>query len=179
MKVLLTQRSWPVAGALSDAGHVVHHCVDDSDPPRCVVDGGGRCPLDTTWIDVVAVVDADDDGARCAARRHVPAAVVGAAAPTEIAALVAATARAPLAAHSAVAAVAFRYALAAAGLPDADRADVEVRRRDGYLRVTISAPFAVPEAVAQRGAVRVCQVLRELDPDARGIDVVAPRVVTR
>jgi hypothetical protein len=142
----------------------------------CQGDLGRRCPLDHAPIDVVVAVRARDDGARCGVRRKVPVAVIESS-PADLVTTVAAAARQPLCAHSIAATDAFRRSLATAGLPAEATADV--RRRDGYLKVTIETPIVVPPMVAQRGAIRICQVLREIDPDARGIDVAAPRVVER
>lgn len=176
MQVLLTETAsaaaHDAAGALTRAGHVVHLCHDESDPTHCVADLGRRCPLEHAPIDVVVAVRARDDGARCGVRRKVPVAVIES---SDVVTTVAAAARQPLCAHSIAATDAFRRSLATAGLPAEATADV--RRRDGYLKVTIETPIVVPPMVAQRGAIRICQVLREIDPDARGIDVAAPRVI--
>lgn len=183
MQVLLTETDSPAAvvaaRVLTDAGHVVHHCYEPGSATYCVADVGLPCPLDAAPIDVVASVHAGDGGGRCGVRHKVPVAVIEGD-PSTAGTAVAAAARQPLCAHSIAATDAFRRSLMVAGLPASDGAgvQVQVRRKDGYLHVTISAPFVVPEAIAQRGAVRICQVLRELDPHARGIDVASPRVVT-
>ena len=179
MRVLLTQKLPPpaqdAAWALTHAGHGVYYCHGSHNWTQCVVELGGRCPLDSAPVDVVVAVRRGDDGARCAARRKVP--VVAFSSADTIAGAVVSVAGRPMHAHSLAATEAFRHNLRAAGLaPDAT---VTVHRRDAYLRVSIDAPFAIPEPVARLGAAHVCQVLRELDPDARGIDVVSPRVVAR
>lgn len=177
MQVLLTETATPaaddVARRLSDAGHVVHRCHDEHDPFHCVADLGERCPLDQAPIDVVVAMHASDDGSRCGVRHKVPVAVVESA--RDVVAAAVAASRQPLCAHSIAATDTFRRSLQTAGLPA--EATVDVRRRDGFLKVTIEVPFAVPDTVARRGAVRICQALRELDPDARGIDVASPKVI--
>lgn len=177
MQVLLTERASAdaatAARALVEAGHVVQHCHDPNDPVHCVADLGGRCPLERDVIDVVLAVHAGDDGERCGVRHHVPVAVAGRSDDT-VADVTAAAAR-PLCAHAIAATEVFRRALQTAGLPT--DATVDVRRRDGFLKVTIEVPFLVPEDVAQRGAVRICQALRAIDTSARGIDVSSPMVV--
>jgi hypothetical protein len=178
MQVLLTERAGAeaeaAAQALVDAGHVVRFCHDEHDPEHCVADVGGRCPLEHDVVDAVLAVHAGDDGGRCGVRHHVPVAVAGSS-PGDVDAGVTAAATQPLCAHSIAATDVVRRSLETAGLPG--DATVDVRRRNGYLRVTIEAPFAVPATVAQRGAVRICQVLREIDSTARGIDVASPTVV--
>lgn len=180
MQVLLTERASAeaeaAAQALVDAGHVVRYCHDQRDPVHCVADVGGRCPLDDDVVDAVLAVRAGDDGGRCGVRHHVPVAVAGSSS-GDVVVEATAAANQSLCAHAVAATDVFRHSLATAGLPT--NATVDVHRRDGYLRVTIEAPFVVPEAVAQRGAVRICQVLREMDATARGIDVASPTVTER
>jgi hypothetical protein len=178
MQVLLTERAGAdaeaAAQALVDAGHVVRFCHDEHDPVHCVADVGGRCPLEHDVVDAVLAVHAGDDGGRCGVRHHVPVTVAGSS-PGDTVAGVVAAANQPLCAHSIAATDVFRRSLETAGLPG--DATVDVRRRNGYLRVTIEAPFVVPATVAQKGAVRICQVLREMDSTARGIDVASPTLV--
>jgi hypothetical protein len=180
MQVLLTERASAdaeaAARALVEAGHVVRFCHDEHDPVHCVADLGGRCPLEHDVVDAVLAMRAGDDGGRCGVRHRVPVAVAGSS-PGDVVAGVTAAANQPLCAHSIAATDVFRRSLETAGLPD--DATVDVRRRNGYLRVTIEAPFVVPATVAQRGAVRICQVLREMDTTARGIDVASPTLVER
>lgn len=199
MDVLLTETVTPrareAADALRAAGHVVHHCHDSADvDAACVALHGEHCPLETEPIDVVVTVrpanapkpTALEDGVLCGVKRKVPVVVAGAmngdpfrrwetvAWPgTDVTDVVARVVDSPMSEHTAVATETFRRTLALHGV----EADVSatVARHLGGLHVVLDADPALLKAYGAKAAVRVAQVLRDVDPWARGIDVAYAR----
>jgi hypothetical protein len=200
MQVLMPEMSSTggqmAAVALREAGHVVHTCHEpESRGFLCVAMHGNPCPLETTPIDVAVDVrpfplplpTIDEDGVRCAARRHIPLVVAGAVAANpfgpwttvesstaDVVEAVEAAAGSPLPDLSAHATEVLRGSLTRL---DADALDarVEVRRRAGRLAVRVIARGAgtdpkLDRALA-RAAIRVHQAVHELDKWARGADV--------
>jgi hypothetical protein len=200
MQVLMPETSTSgarmAADALREAGHDVHTC-HEPDATRFLCTGmhGNPCPLEAFPIDVAVDVrpfpmpmpTLDEDGVRCAARRHIPLVVAGAVAANpfapwttvesstvDVVEAIEAAVASPLPDLSARATEVLRGTLERMGV-DAQDARVEVRRRAGRLAIRIIACDAgtAPEfdrALARAG-IRVHQEVHELDKWARGADV--------
>ena len=153
-----------VAAELTEAGHTVHRCHDESGGTLCVAVRGAPCPVETQPIDVVVSVrPVMDDGIQCAVRRKIPlAAGVDGVGPALAA---------PLLDHSAAATDALRLSLRVSGA-HADEASATVRRRRGGLQVRATVTPDPGRTAAQSAAVRMAGAVRAVDPWARSIDVI-------
>jgi hypothetical protein len=200
MRVLLLESEPGVAGdvttELEDAGHVVVRCREPEHrgfPCRAIGDPGA-CPLHDGVVDVAVTVRSaaswtpspGEDGVACALRAGVPLVVAGATAGNPFADWATATtgfddvpsvceraAAAPRAALGAAATEKLRDALGRTVRADVETARVEVFRVDGRLRVVAVLPEGVSRRDSELALTRVVARLRELDPEAAGIDVVA------
>ena len=177
---------------LREAGHEVvacHEPGEDAFPCRGL--RGEDCPLNGAGVDAVVTARERawpnptpfEDGAACALRHRVPMVVHGFTSvhpygewaagesrnDAELASVVEAVARAPLREHSDVARATVRQVLEASQLPEAG-ADAVVSRRNARLRVVITLPPGA-EAAASSVTAKVLGVLRQFDPEARGIDL--------
>lgn len=200
MQILMPETSTTgarmAAEALREAGHHVHTCHEpDATGFLCRGMHGMPCPLEAIPIDVAVDVrpfpmpmpTLDEDGVRCAARRHIPLVVAGAVAANpfgpwttvecstaNVVEAVETAVASPLADISARATEVLRGSLERLGVDTPD-ARVEVRRRAGRLAVRIIARGAgtdpeLDRALA-RAAIRVHQEVHELDKWGRGSDV--------
>lgn len=199
MKVLVleeqTGASCDVALDLVGAGHEIVRCHGADEPAfacRGITEEG--CPLDAGDVAVAVMVqaavgtegiDAAEDGARCALRRHIPLVMAGAPDrsrldewasaivddPTAVAAVVAEVGAGPSPRHSDVAEGAFAGVLEAHGL-DPALAGAVVVRTGSDLHVELRPSGPVDRAVLEVAAVRVAGALRRFDPFPRVIDVV-------
>ena len=175
-------------------GHHVYACHEPGAPafPCNAIADGRRCPLDSEVIDVALVVRAHnasvpaprEDGAACAIRRKVPLVVAGettlhpygdyaADVVDGTLGLVAAcerTAAAPMPLHTAAAARALRETFDRRGITGSPQ--VVVHRREGALLVHVTDAPGLDAPTRGMATVRMMAALRELDRDARGIDVV-------
>jgi hypothetical protein len=180
--------------ALDAAGHTVVRCREKGAPafPCKGVAEGHHCPLDDGIVDVALDIRPrlrsqpapQEDGVACALRRHVPVVVAGssllnpydgyasAIVPTtaNVVDVCEKTASAVLREHSRVAARALSACL--------DRREIQavplvaVRRRNGALLVTVTGASHASAETKSMASVRMSVALREVDRDARGIDVV-------
>jgi len=181
---------------LVEAGHTVTRChgADEASfPCRGLTE---ECPLDEGDVDAAVVVrgpapevapdvDAGEDGARCALRRHIPLVIAGDTGRSPLSAFATAVvgdgddlvetvegaAHAPMRRHEAAGRVAFATVLEAHGL-DPRVADVVVTRNGGQLHVELTPTAPVPLAVQEIASVRVAGAIRALDRNPRIIDVV-------
>jgi hypothetical protein len=179
---------------LERAGHEVRSCHDEghaSFPCRGMVEGG-RCPLEGESVDVALLVrvaathapTAEEEGVRCALRRHVPVAIVGEVADVpyadwatvirpgadDIVGAAEAAAAAPLARHTSAARHTLRTVLAGNGLPT-ELAEAVVERHGNHLHVLLSPGVAMDPMVADTASVRTVGAVRAVDPYAGIIDV--------
>ncbi len=190
MKVMLIE-SVPsgdpgVADELRDRGHEVVRCYDaDESPFPClgVVDAT-RCPLFAGDVAVACVVrefgvfdpTPFEGGVACALRSRVPVIVEDPSmspfgefaidAKGDLVGAAEQAASAPLAGHV--------DALRAFFRPD-QVVDVDVRRREGDLKVTMTVPTGAPEWTVQYVTSRAAGVVREYDRYATRIDVMVKR----
>jgi hypothetical protein len=199
MRVLMLE-SEPGAGRgvardLEGAGHAVVRCHEPDQPgfPCRAIGDPLACPLRDGVVDVAVTVrsaaretpSAGEDGVACALRAGVPLVVAGATAGSPFAEWATATAgfddvaqvcegaaSAPIERLGTSATEKLRGTLRRSGHDVDDRARVEVRRADGWLRVLAEVPGSVSRRDAELAVTRVIARLRELDPDAAGIDVV-------
>jgi len=171
-------------------GHVVHSCRSGHEPDKvpCAALRGSECPLDAQAVDVAVGVgpevrvDRLGDGEVCAIRRRIPlvlldrpedplarwaAAVAPAAQALEVVSQVNA---AILPDHTAEARRMVREWSHRQDL-DENTVDIEVRRRNGALRVELWTNRCTTEQDAEGLAVYVAQGMRRFDPWAKGIDV--------
>jgi hypothetical protein len=190
MKVMLIE-SMPsadpaVADELRARGHDVVRCYEGGDSPfPCVgVTAPERCPLAAGDVAVACVVrefgifdpTPFEAGVTCALRCRVPVVVdVANVSPFggyvidaggDVVSAAERAAEAPLAGHVEV----LRSFFAAAPV-----GDIDVRRRDGDLKVTVTVPEDAPESVVQTVMSRTAGVLREYDHYAPRIDVAVRR----
>jgi hypothetical protein len=179
---------------LTAAGHSVWRCHEPGATafPCNALAQGQQCPLDAAIIDVALDVRARpraqpgplEDGVFCAIRHHVPVVVSGAKElnpyddyatelVTSAADVVKTSERAAhslLREHTLVAARSLRAVL--------DRRDIDaallvaVRRHHGALVVQITGTDTLDDATRSMASVRISAALREVDHDARAIDVV-------
>jgi hypothetical protein len=184
------------ATALREAGHTIHVCHDpENNDFLCTGMHGNACPLEAVPIDVAVDVrpfplpmpTLEEDGIRCAVRRHIPLVVAGETSTNPFAPWTTAEAcganivesvetavTTPLADLSERATEVLRDNLGRGGATAGD-AHVEVRRRAGRLSVRIIASGAgtdpeLDRALA-RASIRVHQEVRAIDDRARGVDV--------
>jgi hypothetical protein len=204
MRVLVVEGS-PGAGqharqALTTAGHQVATCHNGGSTFPCNGFNGPGCPLDTgEAVDVVVLARqeaspepfASEDGVRCALRRHIPLALVGAVDPNPYADYAAAVspgldgvveaaeraATSPLAAHTGVARAALRAVLEREGI-DPSLADVAVVRHGTSLTVTLLLGVELDPMVVEAASVRVLAAVRALDRSATIIDVTVGAAVS-
>lgn len=181
---------------LAEAGHTVTRChgADEASfPCRGLTQ---ECPLDEGDVDAAVVVrgaepqvapavDAGEDGARCALRRHIPLVLAGETGRSPLTAFATAVvddgddlvgavegaAHAPMRRHEAAGRVAFAAVLEAHGL-DPRMAEVVVTRNGGQLHVELTPTGPVPPAVQEIASVRVAGAIRAFDRGPRVIDVV-------
>lgn len=190
MKVMLIE-SVPsgdpaVADELRARGHDVVRCYDEGESPfPCVgVTAPERCPLAAgdVWVACVVrefgVFDPTpfEAGVTCALRNRVPVVVDEANispfggyvidAHGDVVSAAERAAAAPLAGHIDVLRSFFS---------NAPVEDVDVRRRDGDLKVTVTVAERAPEWVVQNVMSRAAGVLREYDRYAPRIDVAVRR----
>jgi len=205
MRVLVVEGSPGAAGsaraALSAAGHEVSTCHNGGSAFPCHGFGTGPgCPLDSSeGIDVVVLArdeaNADatvsEDGVRCALRRHIPLALVGAVDPSpyadfaavispgfdEVVAAAERAATSPLAGHTGVARAALRTVLEREGI-DAPDAEVSVLRHGTTLTVTLLPGVELDPMVVEAASVRVLGAVRALDRSATIIDVTLGHLVS-
>jgi hypothetical protein len=177
---------------LVEAGHAVTRCHGADEAPFPCRGLTEACPLDEGDVDAAVVVrgpapevDAGEDGARCALRRHIPLVIAGDASRSPLSAFATAVvgdgddlvetvegaAHAPMERHQAAGRVAFATVLEAHGL-DPRVADVVVTRHGGELHVELAPTAPVPLAVQEIASVRVAGAIRALDRNPRIIDVV-------
>ena len=180
---------------LRAAGHNVLSCHEAGVPafPCNALVEGRECPLSSEVVDVALVVRARprsqpaprEDGVTCVLRQHVPLVVAGSALlnpfdeyATEVvergAPVVAAVERAaaePLPAHTKRAAMALREVLDRRSITAAPL--VAVYRRNGALliEVTLGPDDSLDNHIKSMAAVRMTAAVREIDTDARGVDV--------
>ena len=175
-----------VADELRSRGHEVVRCYDPDDAPfPCVgVTAPERCPLAKGDVAVACVVrefgvfdpTPFEAGVTCALRSRVPV-VVDDPAMSPFAEFV-------IDAHGDLCGTAER--VATESLPghiqvlrsffdDSQVVDVDVRRRDGDLKVTLTVPDRAPEWVVQYVMSRAAGVVREYDRYAPRIDVAVRR----
>jgi hypothetical protein len=184
--------------ALHAAGHQTTSCHDEGSTFPCHGLGGGSgCPLDQVGgIDVAMLVrevasaqpTPSEDGLRCALRRHIPLALVGAMddnpyarfaaaaanGVTDVVQLAEAALASPLAAHAGVARLALTKVLEGEGL-DASKADAIVTRSGATLSVVLSPGVAIDSRVIEVASVRALAAVRSHDRSATIIDVaIAP-----
>jgi hypothetical protein len=198
MRVLVLETRPGVAASAAErleaSGHEVLRCHEQSQahafPCAGLAENGG-CPLDGPGVDVALTVRHDampepadlEDGVACALRAHVPLVVAGDAAVNPFASYGAAVvdgadvvavceqvANAPLERHGTVALDALRASLTRHGVADAGVEAIVHRSRDG-LKVTLLVPADAPEDAAALATTRVVGALRNLDRNARSIDV--------
>ncbi|MFP3906483.1 MAG: hypothetical protein ACLFRV_09040 [Acidimicrobiales bacterium] len=198
MRVLVVEGE-PGAGAdavaaLTAAGHETTSCHDEGSSFPCHgLAGGSGCPLEEDGPVDVALLVRDtpnteptptEDGLRCALRRHVPLAIVGAldgnpyqrfaaATSTSVGDSVAATeqaANSPLAAHAGVARTALQAMLRSEGL-DESNADAVVTRNGSALWVLLRPGLALDPMLVEVASVRVLAAVRAHDRAASIIDV--------
>lgn len=181
--------------------HVCHDEGVCADSGVCVAVQGHPCPLTLApmdlFLDVVSPVPGTpgvdrsgvevllkEEGILCAKRHMIPIVLVGATeahpfgrfATTQRPDLprvgdLEAVASSPLPDHSTVAIAALRSALRGRGI-GAERAEAEVRRRNGglVLHIDVGAPAA--HDTAQAIAIRVGQAVRAMDPWASSLDII-------
>lgn len=197
MKVLVLEErvgsSCDAALDLVSSGHEVVRCHGADEPAfPCRGITAGACPLDRGDVSVALMVttgsgdavDAAEDGARCALRRHIPVVVAGCGASpidefasgrvddaSAVAGMVELVGTMPSPRHGDVAEGAFAGVLEAHGL-DPALAGAIVTRRGSELHVRLVPGGAVEPAVMEIAAVRVAGALRRFDPYPRAIDVV-------
>jgi len=184
---------------LNAAGHTVLRCHDEGAPsfPCVGIADQSECPLRAHAVDVALTVRTrprsqpapHEDGVRCALVNRIPLVVAGPSVldPFEqfearvldrMADVVAAceeTAAAELPWHTAAATEALEsFPASGRGLAGAK---ASVHRRDGRLHVTVSGLDDLEARERDAAIVRMMAKLREVDANARGIDVVmVPRV---
>jgi len=201
MKFLVLS-SGPMAGpapdfGLVEAGHQIVRCRDvgvSGFPCRGIETGD--CPLDVGDVDAALFVGGvdpeigngiDEEGARCALRRHVPLVMAGLGDDSpltswasavlvgvgvgDLVATLESAARAPSAVHGSVASGAFAGVLEAHGF-DVEIAEAIVVRTGGSLSVELRPTAEVAPEILEIAAIRVAGALRSFDPFARVIDVV-------
>lgn len=184
--------------ALQAAGHETTSCHDEGSSFPCHgLGGGGGCPLDhAASVDVAVLVrdvaspdpTSSEDGVRCALRRHIPLAVVGAVQDNPYARFAASTANgvtdvvelaeaalaSPLAAHAGVARAALAKVLEGEGV-DASRADAIVTRSGATLSVLLLPGVPLDSMLVEVASVRALAAVRSHDRAATIIDVaIAP-----
>jgi hypothetical protein len=183
------------AAALERSGHEVVRCFEPGGHAHlCNAVAGDGCPLRSQPIDVALTVrhqptirpTALEQGITCALQRHIPVVVAGMTllhpfatgehdvvecSADAVVATCERVASAPLGPHGRAATAALQAFCAQHGV--STNADAEVlRERD---RLVVAAHAAqLPSSLHGMAAVRVLSALRELDPDARGIDVAFP-----
>jgi hypothetical protein len=183
----------PAIAALQDAGHRVVRCHDGTAPAfPCGALTEGGCPLHNEIVDVALTVRRhprsqpapQEDGVTCALRTHVPLVVAGAPAMNpfddfatrvvdgvdDVVSACEAAASAPLPRHSDAATRALRNVLETHDIVGIS-ARVDVRRVHGALHVVVAATAPIARPVRNVAAVRITAALREIDRDARAIDV--------
>jgi hypothetical protein len=195
MRVLVLETSRGASAraerALETAGHEVVRCHPRGQwGPLCKALEDGTCVL--SGIDVALTVREPpfprpaplEDGALCALRSHVPLVVAGSpilnpferwaaevvSRGDDVVAGCERAATGPLREHSRLATEALR-SLLEAHREDAGDAQAVVNRSHGVLRVTLSSREPLSRAMAEMAAVRVIGAVRELDPNAVGIDI--------
>jgi hypothetical protein len=202
LEVLVVETEQGAAGEtvelLERAGHHVHRCHEPGAPafPCAAVTDRSECPVEGRGVDVAVTVRSRprsqpsplEDGLTCAIKRHVPVVIAGNAAlhpfddyvaevaeHGDVVAAVERAANAPLVRHEAAARAALGALLEIHGMPDGGGGAL-VRRSLGGLAVTVTVPAGLDRSARDMAAVRVVSALREVDPDAAGIDVevVAP-----
>ena len=172
------------ARELTEAGHVVLRCHEPgaSAFPCRGIEDQSTCPLRSHAVDVALTVRSrprsqpapQEDGVRCALMHRVPLVVAG---PSVLDPYEQYEARVLDRADDVVAAceeVAAGEALASfrTASDEMPRSRVSVTRRKGGLHVTVSGLDALAPRRRDAAIVRMMAKLRELDPTARGIDVV-------
>ncbi|MGK2958157.1 MAG: hypothetical protein ACSLFB_07115 [Acidimicrobiales bacterium] len=187
-----------VAELLKSSGHSVYSCHDASaigGLGACVALQYQQCPMNLAPMDLFLDVRSPDgthsgieallmeEGVLCAARRKIPVVIAGeidnqpfkrwAAIEHPGLPSVAAledVASAPLPDHSAVATAALRSILRAHGIT-VDKAEAEVRRRDGGILLHIDFSPSTDASAAQAVAIKVGQAVRQIDPWAPSLDI--------
>lgn len=188
MRVLVLESEPGVAAypidQLEHAGHQVARC-HDADAPAFPCDAmieGRECPLDDGPISVALIVGADrkgedeahdfadHDGARCAARRHVPIVVAGSS--DKVTATVERAAATPLVAHGKAAAEALRSVLELHDL-DPSQANAEVVRHGDELRVVLrpGPGIVFDKRVGEVASIRALAAVRTVDSHARNVTI--------
>ena len=182
------------ARELTEAGHVVLRCHEPgaSAFPCRGVEDQSTCPLRSHAVDVALTVRSrprsqpapQEDGARCALMHRVPLVVAGPSVldpyeqyearvlgrTDDVVAACEEVAAGELARHSRIASEALAsFRTASDEMP---RSRVSVTRRKGGLHGTVSGLDALAPRRRDAAIVRMMAKLRELDPTARGIDVV-------
>jgi len=179
---------------LEHAGHTVLSCHDDGTvfPCRGLLNAN-ECPLHRRDVDVALVVRRQtrpqptprEDGIRCALAQRVPVVVAGARVMSPYDTFATMTIDRTYdvvdvceeAAHAPIATLGTRATeVLEKMMPDAAERGLQpratVNRVAGGLRVSISGVGAMTTHECSRMAVRILAGLREIDPFARGIDVV-------
>ncbi len=187
-----------IAEQLKSVGHSVYSCHDASEIEglgACVALQHQQCPMDLAPMDLFLDVRSPDgthsgieallmeEGVLCAARRKIPVVIAGEMnnhpfkrwAAIEHhglpnVAVLEDVASAPLPDHSAVAAAALRATLRAHGIT-VDKAEAEVRRRDGGLLLHVDFSPSTDASSAQAVAIKVGQAVRQIDPWAPSLDI--------
>jgi len=178
---------------LTEAGHAVLRCHEPGQPafPCNALADDPACPLRTGVVDVAITVrgrprtqpSPTEDGVSCALEQHVPLVVAGSTVlhPYEewaaevltqsgdVVAAVERAATAPMPRHGDRAQQALDEFLAFHEIASQPR--VEVRRHHGGLQVDVHGTGEIDHSLKGMASVRIIAALREVDPDAKGIDV--------
>jgi hypothetical protein len=181
-------------GELESAGHNVLRCHEPGAAafPCKALGDKPHCPLRSGVVDVAITVRPhprsqpapQEDGVSCALESHVPLVVAGSKLMNpfngfatevldrtyDVVGACERAARAPLRRHGEATAAALAGVLEVHGVTGVSPT-TEVVRLHGRLHATVRGAGALDHTVKSVASVRIIGALREIDPDAQGIDV--------